>query len=536
MIKNIINTLKKKPEILWIIAFVLLIPALFYNLGLLHLFSDESTRILVAKEMMLSGNYVTPTILGEYYYNKPPLFNWVLILFFKLFGNTNELTMRIPIVLSLLAYSYSIYHFTYKHFSKKIAVLNALIFISCGRILFWDSMIGLIDILFSWAMYLNFMLIYHLYKKEKFWQLFIFSYLLIAIGYLFKGLPSIVFQGFTLLTFFIYMRRFKKLFSIQHLVGFSIFAGILSFFYYFYFQSNPDSIETVFSTLFNESSKRTASAFGIGATILHFFSFPFEMLYHFAPWTILILFCIRKDFFKQMNAHPFIKYSFWIFLANIIIYWTSVQVYPRYLLMHAPLVFTVFLYFYDKNKDKQKTLVKLVNISFIAITIIIAFVALLPMFLEETKNINYVYIKSIILSLSLLTISFLMYKIKNSVLILLVIALIIIRIGFNIFILPVRYNSFPQKKIHNELVEAIKPTLNHPLYVYKQCPISHFCIYHIEKMRNEILTRKMGYFKKGEMYIIHPRDTIEGTIKYIDHFYIDWENTELLVVEAKKDF
>ena len=55
----------------WIIL-LLLIPALFINLGMSPLIADEATRGLVAFEMHHTGNLITPTINGEYYFNKPP--------------------------------------------------------------------------------------------------------------------------------------------------------------------------------------------------------------------------------------------------------------------------------------------------------------------------------------------------------------------------------------------------------------------------------------------------------------------------------
>ena len=65
------------------------------------------------------------------------------------------------------------------------------------------------------------MLVFHYGEQKKYWQLFLFTYLLTAAGYLMKGLPSLAFEAFTLLTYFFYTKRFKVLFYIQH------FAGIL---------------------------------------------------------------------------------------------------------------------------------------------------------------------------------------------------------------------------------------------------------------------------------------------------------------------
>jgi len=85
----------------WIIL-VLLLPALFINLGMLPLIADEATRGLVAFEMGQSGNLIIPTINGEYYFNKPPLYNWILLGFFDLFDQYSEFILRLPSVISLL--------------------------------------------------------------------------------------------------------------------------------------------------------------------------------------------------------------------------------------------------------------------------------------------------------------------------------------------------------------------------------------------------------------------------------------------------
>ncbi|WP_367328714.1 ArnT family glycosyltransferase, partial [Lentimicrobium sp.] len=82
-----------------LIIIILLLPlALFTNLGLMPLISDEPTRAVVTLEMILSGNFITPTINGDFYYNKPPLFNWILAGFVKVAGVENEFIFRLPTV------------------------------------------------------------------------------------------------------------------------------------------------------------------------------------------------------------------------------------------------------------------------------------------------------------------------------------------------------------------------------------------------------------------------------------------------------
>jgi 4-amino-4-deoxy-L-arabinose transferase-like glycosyltransferase len=125
--------------LVWVIL-LLLFPALFINLGMSPLIGDEAIRGVVSFEMQKSGNWVIPTINGEHYYNKPPLYNWILLGFFNTFKQYSEFILRLPSVISLLLFGLLIYFTTRKELGKRVALLSSLIFISCGRILFYDSM------------------------------------------------------------------------------------------------------------------------------------------------------------------------------------------------------------------------------------------------------------------------------------------------------------------------------------------------------------------------------------------------------------
>ena len=53
----------------------------------------ESNYTLTATEMLRSGDYVSPRIYGNYWYDKPAFFYWELIAAYKLFG-INEFASR----------------------------------------------------------------------------------------------------------------------------------------------------------------------------------------------------------------------------------------------------------------------------------------------------------------------------------------------------------------------------------------------------------------------------------------------------------
>src|SRR3954468_6465930 len=65
-------------------------------LGKVHLFDwDEINFAECAREMIVSGNYVTPTINFQPFWEKPPLFIWMQVLSMKAFG-INEFSARLP--------------------------------------------------------------------------------------------------------------------------------------------------------------------------------------------------------------------------------------------------------------------------------------------------------------------------------------------------------------------------------------------------------------------------------------------------------
>lgn len=487
---------------LCIVAILLLFPALLINLGLLTFIDDEGIRSLVALEMKISGNYIVPTLNGDYYYNKPPLYNWFLLIFFSIAGKFDEFTARLATIFCLLGYAGTIYYYFRKHFDVKTAFLNAFILITCGRILFWDSMLGLIDIGFSWVIFTTFMVIYHQFKKGNYWALFVLSYFLTALGFLMKGLPAVVFQGFTLLAFFIYQKQLRKLFSIQHLVGGLVFIVLVSSYYLIYNEYN--SLSNVFTTLFTESSKRTAVQFGIWRTFLHLFTFPFEMVYHFLPWSLFIGYFIRKDILKLLRQHDFITYNLLIFFTNIIVYWTSVEVFPRYLLMHAPLIFSVFLYLHQINESEDSLSFRILDRLFLIVLGVIALGSFAPLFLPQTQNAIFLIPKTLMVGIALVSLVFLYQRWKAERLLIMIVFLLVFRVEFNWFVLPDRNANDFGDACRQSSIQVGKTFANQKLYLYKETQLQTTNAFYITNTRQEMVRRQMHQFESDAVYIIDP--------------------------------
>lgn len=522
-----IEFIKKNTWILYLIPLLLLMPALLINLGILPFILDESTRGQVALEMIISHNYITPTINSEFYLNKPPLFNWIIAGFINLTGNTSEFTFRLPMIISLLFFGLTIYISLWKRYGKRFALLVAIMVITSGRILFYDSLRGLIDITFSWMIFTSFMVIYHFYFRNKYLLLFIFSYFIISLGFLLKGLPALVFQGITLLTFFAYQRQLRKLFSFAHLIGILILFLIVGGYLYMYNKHFP--LSDYFTNLWTESSKRTAIDNKFISTLKHVFTFPVEFITHFLPWTLLILCCFRKNTMKMIHGEPLLKFSFYIFLANIIVYWLSPAIYARYLFMFLPLVFFILLYFYNTEEILVK---KIIQVIFLIVGLAVVVLSASIPFIDRLAIQPHIYLKCSLLFIVSGLIVFLFICIKEHRLILLVSILLIARIGFNWFILPDRLREGNDEIRRTGPIELAKHVQNEKLYIYKDTKIHNVESFYITRERMQLLSRKYENFDDGAYYIMQ-NDSVSNAMH--DRFSYKKDYGMLKLVKFKQE-
>ncbi|MFW5820871.1 MAG: ArnT family glycosyltransferase [Bacteroidota bacterium] len=501
---KILNIISGNPNrfLLYYILF-LIIPALFINLGLMPFILDEATRANVSLEMIYSGNYIVPTINGDFYYNKPPLFNWIQILFVKLTGSSSEFVFRLPVVISLILFSLSIYQTQKKAGGHKIALFSALAFLSCGRILFYDSFKGLIDISFSWIIYLMFWYIYSYGKRKEYLNLFIVSYFLASLGFLMKGLPSLVFLGVSLLVYFIYTKQFGKLFSLQHLAGFGFLLILTGSYLLVYSRYVP--LSEYLENLWSESSKRTFIDNTLWSSIKHLFLFPVDFIYHFLPWTILVYIFFLKAAKRKIRENSFAWYSALIFLFNILVYWVSPAIFPRYLFMFLPLLFYVVFLVYLQTA-KKVGVNKYFHPIIIFFSVLVALLIIMIPFIAGQELYDMFYIKYLLVLLMASPVFYLLFTGRGEKIMILTAVLLIARVAFNWFVLPDRIASGTALYQKNGAIVAGELTRSEPLYLYEDTRIHHASTFYIMKTREDILERWKGQPIPGYYYIVEKKD------------------------------
>ena len=86
-----------------ILALFLLVATLF-TLSLPHreLYGEEGRRVMAAREMLSSGDFILPTVSGEPYLNKPPLYPWMTAMIGFVKGEVDAIAVRIPALVATL--------------------------------------------------------------------------------------------------------------------------------------------------------------------------------------------------------------------------------------------------------------------------------------------------------------------------------------------------------------------------------------------------------------------------------------------------
>lgn len=433
---------------------------------------DEARRALVAGEMIFSGDYLTPTLNGEIYLNKPPLYNWLIIAYFKLFGNYSMFTFRLPVIVATIGMGITVYYFTKKYLSAPVAFFTAFAFMTNGRIMIYDSIVGLIDTTFSWIVYVSFFLIYYYGEKKKYYHLFLLTYLIAAAGFLMKGFPAIVFQSLSLLAYFIWKRKFNLLFHPAHFAGILLIVVITGAYYLAYLSVNDIALLDVFGNLMRESSKRTFMEQKSGIAILHLFTFPFTFLYHFAPWTLFVVTFFQKNLWQKLKQNDFVYYTVLVFMVNIIIYWISPRIHARYLFMFLPLFYSICFYLYFETLNNNSWQYKAVNITlFVACFALLLTFLILP-FLKLKIETNQPVLKSLVLVFLFALVVWAMFRMKQYRYYVFILAIIFFRFGFNWFVIESRGKRYTESESVTE--QIVSKTKGHDLFILRNAETGNF--------------------------------------------------------------
>ncbi|MEM6394773.1 MAG: glycosyltransferase family 39 protein [Bacteroidota bacterium] len=296
----------------------------------LELRAEEPRRAIVSLEMAMEGHWLRPEIHDYPYYNKPPLYNWIQSLFIHLTGSAAEWVMRLPGLLSFLLLGWCSYLLGRRSWGKESAMFAAFCFLTSGHLLFYGTVnAGEIDLFLALVIFGQLACIYRGESENKMRLLFLGSYALAAVGALTKGLPAMAVQGFTLVAWLLFQRKWRLLFSAWHFAGISLFCAVVGGYLWAYAQG--DDVAAFLVRQWKEAGQRTGFETAWTDTLKGTLEFPLAFFKLIVPWGLGLLFCVLPQVRRSLWANGLTRFIIIFLLANLPIYWITGDHKSRYL-------------------------------------------------------------------------------------------------------------------------------------------------------------------------------------------------------------
>src|SRR5208283_1116738 len=196
----------------------------FFRLGFIPLVDvDEAVFSAATKEMVQTGNWITPTYNGENRYDKPILFYWLMALSYKSFGISN-FAARFPSAIAAVCMAFALFLFVRHSHGERRALYAAFAFILSSYFLVY-SHTAVTDMVLTLFISLSLFSFYLSTQKTKGQeQMYVCGfYAFSALAFLTKGLIGIVFP-FGIALIYLYLTEGKAgIMRIVNLKGMVIF-------------------------------------------------------------------------------------------------------------------------------------------------------------------------------------------------------------------------------------------------------------------------------------------------------------------------
>lgn len=175
----------------WAVLVITSAAVLLPNLSYPLIEPDETRYAQIAMEMNESRDWITPTLDGQAYLDKPPLMYWLTAMSFKTFGN-HETAARLPSMLSAFATILLTFSWGSRIVGRRAAWLAAMSLAMCGgfvlagRFLILDSLLALFTTLCMLSGYIA------VRENRHRWAWWMVSGIACALGVLTKGPIALV--------------------------------------------------------------------------------------------------------------------------------------------------------------------------------------------------------------------------------------------------------------------------------------------------------------------------------------------------------
>lgn len=243
----------------------------------------ESNYALTAKEMLLSGDWLSPRIYGHYWFDKPIMIYWLIALSFKIFGIT-DFAARLPAALFSAGSVTLIYWFGQKLFNdRKAALLSALVlgtsleFWVLAKMIITDAVLFFFTSVSLATLYLG------LRNNGIIW--YVIAYGAAGMAVLTKGPVGLVLPGIIVISYIVLTRQWQLIKKMFLLPGFLVFLLVAGPWYLKMYQLHGSAFVDTFLGLHNYVRATVSEHPADNVFYYYLVLFPISLL----PWTGILL-------------------------------------------------------------------------------------------------------------------------------------------------------------------------------------------------------------------------------------------------------
>lgn len=274
---------------------------IFSNLaGFPLLDPDEPVYAETPKEMLLYHDFLSPKIYGEYWYDKPPMYYWLVVGAYQCFG-INDFAARFPSALLALLSVGCMYLYGKRLFNHNVGIYSALILTSSIEF-FYLSKAAVTDI----TLMLCLMISLFAFASKQFYLYYFFA----GLAVLTKGPIGLFFVGIIVLLYLLGKRDLNQLLKMKLFSGSVIFCIVsLPWYAYMYHVHGSAFIDTFLG--FHNITRFTSPEHPSG--LLWYYYIP-VLCIGFFPWISVIFQAIYRSFIdSQKHFNTLFLLNIWAF-------------------------------------------------------------------------------------------------------------------------------------------------------------------------------------------------------------------------------
>lgn len=287
-----------------IIIAVLALVTILWGIGSVPLFDpDEPVYAETAREMIKYNDYLSPRIFDNFWYDKPPMYYWLVAASISLFGD-GEAAARFPAALMAVATSVMLYFSVSNIFSERAGFWASIVLTTCVEF-FYLGKAAVTDTTLLFFMTAALLC----YQHKWYWVM----YIAMALATVTKGPIGIVFPGAIIFLHLLFTGNLREILKMHVIRGLVVYFAIAAPWYYLMYQAHGMEFINTFLGFHNLTRFTTPEH---PDRVLWWYYLPVIILGMF-PWTGLLLQSIRASI-SEASSEELVKMSFfniwWVFV------------------------------------------------------------------------------------------------------------------------------------------------------------------------------------------------------------------------------